>query len=327
MTAPSLRLLLSTLLDYTGLLSSTAPALPTAVAAYERYSASSHRWMLGRLVLPLSQLSQFEDCLDHLDRTYSAAFWPLSIVLEPSHQALDRLAPWLKKQDRFTISALEFKLGNTEANCQVSASAIASLLPHLPPHSDLFFDVPLDTSLPTYLDVLQGTRAAVNIYTGGLTKTHSPNSKTLAQGIVACANAHIPFKTTPVSACHPLANWQTLSNGTAIATPGFLNIALAAACAYGYGVTAAEIETILQINTPENLIFSAQEIICHSPFYSQEATLSNVVRHLPLEVLANVRSRYFLGVSSYSFQTPIADLCRLGFLPEVLPMPSYAFSS
>ncbi len=318
MTAPSLRLLLSTLIDYAGLFPPAGLDLPAAVAAYERYSASSHRWMLGRFVLPLSQLPQFEDCLDQLDQQYAAAFWPLSIILEPSQQALDRLAPWLKKQDRFTISALEFKLVDGDG-------AIAPLLPHLPPHSDLFFEVPLDATLPDYLAVLRGSRAAVKARTGGLTADDFPSVEALAQFIAACAAARIPFKAT-AGLHHPLRGWQTLPDGSSIKMHGFLNVALAAAFAYGYGATAAEIASILQIDTPDALIFSAQEIICHSPLWSQEPELSTVAGHLPLEILANVRSRYFLGIGSCSFEEPLADLYRLAFLSPIASMPSYVLS-
>ncbi|ESA33362.1 hypothetical protein N836_21995 [Leptolyngbya sp. Heron Island J] len=304
MTAPSLRLLLSTLIDYAGLFSPAALNMSAAVAAYERYSRSSYRWMLGRFVVSLSQLPQFETCLEQLSRQYAAAFWPLSIALAPSAEALDRLAPWLKKQNKLTISALEFEMA--------TADAIAPLLPHLPPHSDLFFTVPLDdNTLPNYLSTLQGTRAAVNVHTGGPTAADFPSAEALAQFIVACASARIPFKATD-GLSHPLRSWQTLPNGTTVQMHGFLNVALAAAFAYGYSATTAEVTAILNIDTPDALIFLAQEIICQSPNRFQTSAISASARHLPLEILAHVRSRYFLGISSCSFQKPQAELYQLG---------------
>ena len=318
MTAPSLRLLLSTLIDYAGFFPPASLDLPTAVAAYERYSTTPHRWMLGRFVLPLSQLLQFEICLDHLDQQYSAAFWPLSIILEPSLQALDTLEPWLEKQHRFTISALEFKLG--------AADAITPLLPHLPPHSDLFFEVPLDSPLTHYLSVLENTRAAVKVRTGGLSTNDFPSVEALAQFMVTCARSRIPFKAT-AGLHHPLRSWHTLPDGSPVEMHGFLNLALAAAFAYGYGAAPAEIATLLQIDTLDNLIFSAQEIICHSPLWSHEPELSTVAGHLPLEILAHVRSRYFLGIGSCSFQEPLTELYHLGLLEKTVSLtPSYALS-
>ena len=317
MTAPSLRLLLSTLIDYTGVFLPANLELANAVAAYERYSAGDHRWMLGRLVLPMAQLPQFEIYLDNLKQYYAPAFWPLSIVLAPSLQALDLLAPWLEKQYRFTVSALEFTQG--------SPDAIAQLLPHLPPHSDLFFEVPLNPSLPDYLAQLRGTRAAAKIRTGGLTAAEFPSVETLAQFIVACAKAKIPFKAGG-GLHHPLRGLHKLPNGRLVKMHGFLNLALAAAFAYGYGATATEIATLLHIDTPEALIFSAQEIICHSPVWSNDSELSNIAGHLPLEILAHVRSRYFLGISACSFHDPLIDLNRLGILKAPTPTTSCVLS-
>ena len=318
MTAPSLRLLLSTLFDYAGLFPPAKLNLSTAVSAYEGYSATPHRWMLGRFVLPLSQLAQFERCLDRLEQQYAAAFWPLSIILDPSLQALEQLAPWLEKQQRFTISALEFKLG--------SADAIAPLLPHLPPHSDLFFEVPLDATLPNYLAVLQGTRAAVKVRTGGLTAAAFPSITNLTQVIAACASARIPFKAT-AGLHHPLRGVYPLANGSYVPMHGFLNVALAAAFAYGCQATTEEIATLLQVETPDRLIFSAQEIICHDLLQSQKPESSTTAGHLPLEVLAHARSRHFLGIGSCSFQDPVAELHQLSLLSDTASTPSYVLTT
>ncbi|EKU99107.1 hypothetical protein Lepto7375DRAFT_1116 [Leptolyngbya sp. PCC 7375] len=324
MVVPSLRLLLSTLIDYAGLFPPARLNLPAAVSAYGYYKTTAHRWMLGRFVLPLSQLTQFEDCLNHLDQQYAAAFWPLSVVLPPSIQALEMLALWLENQNRFTISALEFKLGAVDANCPVDA--IASLLPHLPPHSTLFFEVPLDATLTDYIAVLQGTRAAVKVRTGGLTAADFPTVEALAQFLVTGAAARLPFKAT-AGLHHPLRSWQTLPNGDSVQMHGLLNLAIAAAFAYGYGATATEIANILQIDTLNDLIFLEHEIICHSPLWSKESERSTIAGHLPLDILARIRSRYFLGIGSCSFQDPLAELYRLKLFNDPSSVPFYAFST
>ena len=318
MTAASLRLLLSTLIDYTGLFPPEDLPLPAAVTAYEQYSKTSTRWMLGRFVLSLTHLPEFEAYLDYLDQQYAAAFWPLSVILEPSLPALESLAPWLEKQNRFTISALEFRVGEVDA--------IASLLPHLPPHSDLFFEVPLNDALPDYVAVLQGTRAAVKIRTGGLTANTFPTIETLAQGLVTCATARIPFKAT-AGLNHPIRSWHPVANGESIKMHGFLNLAIAAAFAYGYSSPVDEVASILHIDTLDALTFLEHEIICSRPLWSQAlwpqtSRPPTVDSHLPLEILARVRSRYFLGISSASFQDPLAELFKLRLLIDGLSVSS-----
>ncbi|WP_250565903.1 hypothetical protein [Adonisia turfae] len=204
--------------------------------------------------------------------------------------------------------------------------AIAPLLPHLPSHSTLFFEIPLDATLTDYISALQGTRAAVKVRTGGLTAADFPTVEALAQFLVTCAAARLPFKAT-AGLHHPLRSWQPLPNGDSVQMHGLLNLVIAAAFAYGYGATAAEIASILQIDTLNDLIFSEHEIICHSPLWSQESELSTIAGHLPLDSLARIRSRYFLGIGSCSFQEPLAELYRLKLFNDPASVTSYVLST
>ncbi|HEX3747282.1 MAG TPA: hypothetical protein VHW09_25270 [Bryobacteraceae bacterium] len=56
--APSLRALLSHLIDYAGLYPPAALSLSDVAGKYERYQASEYGWMLNRVVLPLVKLAE-----------------------------------------------------------------------------------------------------------------------------------------------------------------------------------------------------------------------------------------------------------------------------
>lgn len=56
----SLRALLGNLIDYAGLYPPAGWPLPDVIANYERYLASPDSWMLNRLVLPASKLSEVQ---------------------------------------------------------------------------------------------------------------------------------------------------------------------------------------------------------------------------------------------------------------------------
>jgi len=56
----SLRALLTNLIDYAGLFPPAARALPVALEDYRRYLESPESWILNRLVLPVSKLSDVE---------------------------------------------------------------------------------------------------------------------------------------------------------------------------------------------------------------------------------------------------------------------------
>src|SRR5215813_4087034 len=56
----SLRDLLSGLIDYAGLFPPAALDMPTATRKYAEYSESEYRWALGRFVVPVARLDEFE---------------------------------------------------------------------------------------------------------------------------------------------------------------------------------------------------------------------------------------------------------------------------
>jgi hypothetical protein len=70
--APSLRALLTNLVDYAGLFPPAALSLPAASDNYNRYVRSEEAWMLGRFVIPAAQVSQLQD----------AAGWRISVLTD-----------------------------------------------------------------------------------------------------------------------------------------------------------------------------------------------------------------------------------------------------
>ena len=73
----SVKTLLSTIVDYAGLFPPAQLDLPQAIAHYQRYRQAPEAWMLGRFVLPLSQLSDLVSLLPAGDSDP----WPLSVIL------------------------------------------------------------------------------------------------------------------------------------------------------------------------------------------------------------------------------------------------------
>ena len=56
----SLRDLLSGLIDYAGLFPPAALDMPAAAREYAEYRESEYRWALGRFVIPVARLDEFE---------------------------------------------------------------------------------------------------------------------------------------------------------------------------------------------------------------------------------------------------------------------------
>ncbi|NEP16690.1 MAG: hypothetical protein F6J97_07255 [Leptolyngbya sp. SIO4C1] len=316
MTISSLRLLLSTLVDYAGLFPPAALPLAQVVSRYHRHCEHPHRWLLGRLVLPLTELPQLSQQLQAVSA--ETAFWPLSVLLEPTPAAVETVVQLAQREDRLAIAALEFQ--------PCSPAAIAALLPLLPAHFDIFFEVPTGPALSDYLAVLQGTSAAAKVRTGGLSAAAFPSVSALAQLLADCARAEVPLKAT-AGLHHPLRAPQLLPDGTPVEMHGFLNLAVAAAFAYDYQLTADAIAPILAARSPSAFHFSERGVTCQID--TDIAPDGGFAGWLPLETLSRVRSRYFRAIGSCSVATPIADLQRLGLLSPLSfsPPPSYALST
>lgn len=56
----SIRILLTKLIDYAGLFPPAGLAMAPAVSNYVAYRNGEYAWALGRFVLPVSRLSEFE---------------------------------------------------------------------------------------------------------------------------------------------------------------------------------------------------------------------------------------------------------------------------
>ena len=82
--ADSLRLLVDSLVDYAGLFPPSKLPMDEAVSNYAKYRASADSWMLGRFIVPVSRLSEFEKAAsDHLPRDRDDDPWPISALVGP----------------------------------------------------------------------------------------------------------------------------------------------------------------------------------------------------------------------------------------------------
>lgn len=251
--------------------------------------------MLGRFVLPASQLNEFAALLP----TVPYNQWSLSVVMSGNLQAANLQAAIAQVQsfnhDQITIEALEFP--------PLTPMAIGQMLPLLPAGVETFFEVSYNHDLSDYLKVLQPSQAAAKIRTGGITANAFPSAAQLCQIILALATAKIPFKATaglhhPLPANHPLTD-ESDSDSTWM--HGFLNVATLAALAFKQIVPLADALEILQ--TP-----SLDRIQCNSDRITWKTYQLN---HADITL---ARRHCFRSFGSCSFQTPIADLKELKLL-------------
>ncbi|MGQ9872606.1 hypothetical protein [Leptodesmis sp.] len=200
---------------------------------------------------------------------------------------------------------------------------IKAIAAQLPAHLECFFEVPMNESLPAYLDVLQPLRAFAKIRTGGITAAAFSSVAQLAQSLLTFARAQVPFKATaglhhPLPGRHPMT-YDPDSPSTFM--QGFLNLAIAAALAYTQRVTLEEILQLLQEGHVVGV--SQADKAAHQPgkhyrhpagFQMQMNGIAWSDHYLTLKELIVSRNCGFRSFGSCSFTEPIAGLKALKLL-------------
>lgn len=149
------------------------------------------------------------------------------------------------------------------------------------------------------LEAVKKARSFAKIRTGGVTGKAIPEVEDVASYIVACAELRLPFKAT-AGLHHPIRSVQALTY--AVDAPratmhGFLNVFLAAAFAWR---GERNIEPILQ------------EMDSAAFRFDDNAHWRD--RSLSTEEIADARRGFAHSFGSCSFEEPVEDLQKLGFL-------------
>src|ERR1700681_3503356 len=79
--ANSTTALVTHLIDYAGLFPPAALSMAACVANYDSYLRSQWDWILGRLIIPVARLAEFEDALSKLpNQGTPTVVWRLSVL-------------------------------------------------------------------------------------------------------------------------------------------------------------------------------------------------------------------------------------------------------
>ncbi len=304
----SVKTLLSAIVDYAGLFPPAKLDLPQAIAHYQRYRQASESWMLGRFVLPLSQLSNL---VSLLPPKANADPWPLSVIISSDFdQAIAQVNAFT--HPGLTIQSLEI--------APLPPAEMKAIAAQLPPHLDCFFEILINESLPFSLDVLQTVKACAKIRTGGITEAAFPSVTQLAQSLFAFSKAQIPFKAT-AGLHHPLPDRHPMtyeSDSPATSMHGFLNLAIAAALAYTQRVSLEEVLQLLQETVVNGMsqtaAYQSGKDHQQAGFQIQMNGIAWGDHYLTLAQLAASRNHGFRSFGSCSFTEPIADLKNLHLL-------------
>jgi hypothetical protein len=291
------RLLLRDLIDYAGLFPPAALGMAAAVANYDAYSRSESNWILGRFIVPVARLAEFEEANGGLHQT-SFANWRLSVLL--GSDAASDVARIREFNDRGARSRRMAVVESVEVKA-ASPEEITRLSTIIPRELTTYFEVPLLTCGKCIVAVASFGRRA-KIRTGGETADRFPTPEDVIEFIRLCAAANVPFKATaglhhPLRSEHRFTYQPDSPSGT---MHGFINVLLAAAFLRA-GMESELAVQLLREQTAQAFHFDADEISWREHRLSQQE-------------IAAARQGFSVSFGSCSFSEPVDDLRSLHLL-------------
>ncbi len=301
--AEAIAALLRDLIDYAGLFPPASLDMAASVTNCDAYSRSEWNWILGRFIVPVSRLVEFEK-----------AFAGLSASTSPTSQTELRLSvlpgsDWdadIHRVREFNarmtnsnssrkpvIEAIELKVAN--------AQEIIRLSEIIPPELATYFEFPLPSCSECITAVARCGRRA-KIRTGGETADKFPAPENVIRFIRMCGAANVPFKATaglhhPLRSVHQFTYQPESASGV---MHGFINVFLAAA------FLRAGMETELAVQLLEEQAAQAFQFDLDGVCWRRH--------RLSRDEIADARSNFAISFGSCSFTEPIDDLRSLHLL-------------
>ena len=152
------------------------------------------------------------------------------------------------------------------------------------------------------LPVLARTGARAKIRMGGLTPDAIPDSATVVQFLIACADAQVPFKAT-AGLHHAIRDNYPLTyeaDSPSATMHGFVNVFLAAGLAW-IGKDEEVVIATLEEESPKEFRFNEDNVCWHK----NALTTSQIV---------TMRRDFGIDFGSCSFEEPIEEVKALGWL-------------
>jgi hypothetical protein len=283
---------LNRLIDYAGLFPPAGLDMLTSIRNYANYRSGKNAWALGRLIVPVARLPEF-----------TAAMMEVGSDEELTPWLLGALSTGNAQQDARLIYALDQRVAVVDVLESKAADLVEvhKLLSDATPNTTLYVEFPLK-NCRQIIPALKEGNARAKIRTGGLTADAIPNVEQVAEFLVACAEAKIPFKAT-AGLHHPLRSVQQLTYepGSASALMnGFVNVFAAAIIAY-YGATEEDVLAVLKEHDSTAFRWSGHALAWRD-------------QELSAKQIREARENFAIGFGSCSFTEPIADLLDLGWL-------------
>ncbi len=290
------------IVDYAGLFPPAKLDMAPTVRNYAAYRSGADSWMLGRLIVPVARLGEFErEAESLLPRTASETMlgtaaddaWAISALtvtadddaLEADLAAID---DFNERHARADASAAHVDTIELRA---ATPAAIERAIDLLPEHIFPFFELPLDGDCRGLITTIASVGGGAKARTGGVTADAFPSVETLARFLVACVAAEVPFKCT-AGLHHPLRHHSASVGGD---MHGFLNVFVGSCAVWAHSLDEAAMRRLLELRDIAAFRFGEDAI-----------TIDGI--EIDVDTVGTFREAIAHGFGSCSFDEPLADL-------------------
>lgn len=293
----TIKTLLAGIIDYAGLFPPAKLDMAATVSNYAGYLAGSEAWMLGRLVVPVARLDEFEAAAKGV--LGGDEPWHLSALTVPAgdpglQRDLERVAAF--NETHANARSGLARIGSIELR-GAGPGAIEAALDLVPDEIFPFFELAADADPRGPAAALAGSDAGAKIRTGGTEPSAYPAPAQVARFIAGCAAADVPFKAT-AGLHQPLAHRNESVGADEL---GFLNVFVAAALAKSRTLDEAAVREVLADRSAGSFSFT-------------DSTLAYRDHELALDVVEATRQHFAISFGSCSFTEPIDGLRALKLL-------------
>lgn len=295
--------LFANLIDFAGLFPPKELDMPTALGDYRHYREGSGRAILGRLVVPVGRLDEFDEHAREIVSTTQSQ-WLLSVVIpsaEEAHRAVDRIKRFISEHSQdpalgnATIDAIEIPVSSPEE--------IVAVTRELPEEGIVpYFEVTMPIE-PADIHALAESGASAKIRLGGEV---IPEPFRVQEFMRACVEGGIAFKAS-AGLHHPFAT----RDGETITEYGFIPLLLAAAFIFAYKDEVSPEDIIQLLGEQQATAFSFRE-----------EKISWLRNSLDIQQLQRGREFALRSIGSCDFSGPLRELVKLDLVRAEAPARS-----
>jgi hypothetical protein len=288
----SVKALTAGLIDYAGLFPPAELEMREAVESYSGYFASPDAASLGKFILPVERIGEFEQSAGDLTaKGKNAAPWPISILVKADLQSA------IKQMRAFDSRHGAARAGGAKVTAiEMPFACLPDLSCAEIQNYAAYVEVAASDDVATLLSQLKNAGVNAKLRTGGVVETAFPSTYHVIRFLRTCCDIGIAFKATaglhhPVRADFPLTYKPDGPRGTMF---GFLNVFLAAVFMW----SGADDSTAAKI----------LEETDSSSFAFDDSAVSWRDQSLSVNRIAAARHSFAHSFGSCSFREPVDEL-------------------